>query len=69
MTRLGFLLALAVLGCAPQAFAQPPDEPRVLDDIPELGKPGGELRTLVGPGARYPPALRLRPCAAGRLRP
>ena len=48
MTRLGFLLALAVLGCAPQALAQPPDEPRVLDDIPELGKPGGELRTLVG---------------------
>ena len=68
MTRLGFLLALAVLGCAPQALAQPPDEPRVLDDIPELGKPGGELRTGWA-GARYTPALRLRPCAAGRLRP
>ena len=48
MTRLGFLLALALLAAIPRSFAQPPDEPRVLDDIPELGKPGGELRTLVG---------------------
>ena len=32
----------------PPAWAQPPDEPRVLDDMPELGKPGGELRSLIG---------------------
>lgn len=45
----GWLAAFA--GClmagAP-ASAGPPDEPRVDTDIPEIGRPGGELRTLIG---------------------
>ncbi len=32
---------------APPTLAGPPDEPRVLADIPELGKRGGDLRMLV----------------------
>ena len=48
---MAFLLAaasLAIMPCAGSALASPPDEPMVLDDIPEIGKPGGELRTLIG---------------------
>lgn len=30
------------------AMAGPPDEPRVIGQMPEPGRPGGELRTLVG---------------------
>ena len=48
MIRLAALFPLALLGWAAAAVAQPPDEPRVLDDISELGRPGGTLRTLVG---------------------
>ena len=48
MIRLAALAPLALLGWIAAAAAQPPDEPRVLTDIPELGKPGGSLRTLVG---------------------
>lgn len=39
--------ALCLAAPAP-ALAGPPDEPRVLDDVAEIGKPGGELRMLVG---------------------
>ena len=48
MIRLAALLPLACLGLAFGAMAQPPEEPRVLTDIPELGKPGGTLRSMVG---------------------
>ena len=42
------ILALTLL-CLPMAAqAGPPDEPRVLTDIPEIGKPGGDLRSLIG---------------------
>ncbi len=42
----GMLAVAWILG--PQATgAAPPDEPLVLDDIPEIGVPGGELRMLV----------------------
>ncbi len=42
------LLILAALGVAAgPALAAPPDEPRVIEGI-ELGKPGGELRMLIG---------------------
>jgi peptide/nickel transport system substrate-binding protein len=44
--RLG--VGLAVLLAAAIARAAPPDEPRVLADIPEIGRPGGELRMLIG---------------------
>lgn len=40
-------VALVTLGGKPLR-AGPPEEPRVLADIPEIGRPGGELRTLVG---------------------
>jgi peptide/nickel transport system substrate-binding protein len=40
------LLSLALV--APPAFAEPPAQPRVIDDIPMIGKPGGSVRTLVG---------------------
>lgn len=38
---------LALLLCAASGRAAPPDEPRVLTDIPEPGARGGELRMLV----------------------
>jgi peptide/nickel transport system substrate-binding protein len=41
----GALLALALAG---ELRAGPPEEPRVLHDIPKIGRPGGELRMLVG---------------------
>src|SRR3954452_11344109 len=41
------LAALAVSAAAAMA-AGPPDQPRILDDLPEIGRPGGDLRTLVG---------------------
>jgi peptide/nickel transport system substrate-binding protein len=46
--RQRFVTGLALLWLASPALAGPPDESRVLDDIPILGQPGGELRTLVG---------------------
>jgi peptide/nickel transport system substrate-binding protein len=46
--RLAHLIGLAAPCLAAGALAGPPDEPRVLDDIPTIGRPGGELRTLVG---------------------
>ncbi len=48
MIRLVALLPLVLLGWVTAAAAQPPDEPRILNDIPELGRPGGTLRSLVG---------------------
>ncbi len=39
--------ALLVIGEGP-VRAGPPEEPRVLTDIPELGRPGGDLRMLIG---------------------
>ncbi|MCS6781286.1 MAG: ABC transporter substrate-binding protein [Geminicoccaceae bacterium] len=42
-----FAALLALLGAA-SGRAGPPEEPRVLTDIPELGRPGGDLRMLVG---------------------
>jgi peptide/nickel transport system substrate-binding protein len=38
---------LAFLGPGP-AQAGPPDEPRVIEDMAAIGKPGGELRMLIG---------------------
>lgn len=38
-------LAAALAG---SAWAGPPEEPRRLTDLPEIGRPGGELRTLIG---------------------
>ena len=48
MNRIAILAALTLLALGGVATAGPPDEPLVLDDLPELGHPGGELRTLVG---------------------
>ena len=48
MSRPAWLIGLALLGYTPLAWAGPPEEPRVLNDIPELGRPGGELRSLIG---------------------
>ncbi|MCX8102363.1 MAG: ABC transporter substrate-binding protein [Geminicoccaceae bacterium] len=42
-----FAALLTLLGAA-SGRAGPPEEPRVLTDIPELGRPGGDLRMLVG---------------------
>ncbi|MFL5338202.1 MAG: ABC transporter substrate-binding protein [Geminicoccaceae bacterium] len=47
MNRLVPLIGLAALCAVSAAWAGPPDEPRVLDDIPTIGKPGGELRSLI----------------------
>ncbi|HMR29540.1 MAG TPA: ABC transporter substrate-binding protein [Geminicoccaceae bacterium] len=44
--HLSVLLASAALMALP-AMAGPPDKPRVIADIPELGKPGGEMRMLI----------------------
>ena len=52
MKSLVALLGLAASLLASPAWAGPPDEPRVLDDIPTIGKPGGEL------AARGPIVLR-----------
>ncbi|MGE3294175.1 MAG: hypothetical protein AB7O95_22660, partial [Geminicoccaceae bacterium] len=48
MNRFAALAALLLIGWEGPAAAQPPDLPLVLDDLPEIGRPGGELRTLVG---------------------
>jgi peptide/nickel transport system substrate-binding protein len=42
------LLAASLMAGAAAAEAGAPAEPRVLDDIPQVGRPGGELRTLIG---------------------
>lgn len=42
------LVAAALLGLAAPALAGPPEEPRVLEDIIDIGRPGGELRMLIG---------------------
>ena len=47
MNRLVRMLGLLAWCTATAAWAGPPDEPRVLDDIPTIGKPGGELRSLI----------------------
>src|SRR5262245_17017540 len=47
MKRLAPLIGLAALCVMSTAWAGPPEEPRVLEDIPELGKPGGDLRSLI----------------------
>jgi peptide/nickel transport system substrate-binding protein len=47
MNRLVPLIGLAAMCAMSAAWAGPPDEPRVLDDIPTIGKPGGELRSLI----------------------
>lgn len=43
---LGALLLSSAL--ALPAHAGPPEEPRVISDIPVIGKPGGEIKTLIG---------------------
>ena len=48
MRYLEAILALILLCLPVAAQAGPPDEPRVLTDIPEIGKPGGDLRSLIG---------------------
>lgn len=48
MRHLGPILGLAMLCLGNGALAGLPDEPRVLQDIPEIGKPGGQLRSLIG---------------------
>ena len=40
-------VGLASLALVTTAAAEPPAEPRVLDDIPELGQRGGDIRTLI----------------------
>ncbi len=41
------LSCLGLLACG-AVFAAPPDEPLVVTDMPEIGRPGGDLRTLIG---------------------
>ncbi len=48
MNRIAALAALMLIGLGGAAKSQPPDEPLVLDDLPELGHRGGELRSLIG---------------------
>lgn len=48
MNRFAALAALLLIGLEGPVAAQPPDVPLVLDDLPEIGRPGGELRSLVG---------------------
>ncbi|MDX6750258.1 ABC transporter substrate-binding protein [Geminicoccaceae bacterium 1502E] len=43
-----WLAAAAVLIWSAGASAQPPEEPLVVDDMPAVGRPGGDLRMLVG---------------------
>jgi peptide/nickel transport system substrate-binding protein len=47
--RLLKIVGAGLLGLAltPAAAAEPPAEPRVLENIPELGERGGEIRTLI----------------------
>src|SRR5829696_7632566 len=48
MRAPGIYVAAAWLALMPGwVLAGPPDEPRVIDGI-EIGKPGGELRMLIG---------------------
>jgi len=44
------LIAALAASClaSTTALAGPPEQQRVLDDLPELGRPGGELRMLIG---------------------
>lgn len=50
MTRRGTGLAGAVVAMllASNALAEPPAEPRVIETMPEVGRPGGELQMLIG---------------------
>ena len=48
MHRLAALFGALIFCLTAAARAGPPDEPRVLSDLPELGRPGGELRSLIG---------------------
>ncbi|MFZ1426050.1 MAG: ABC transporter substrate-binding protein [Geminicoccaceae bacterium] len=48
MRHIGPILGLAMLCLGNGALAGLPDEPRVLQDIPEIGKPGGQMRSLIG---------------------
>jgi peptide/nickel transport system substrate-binding protein len=48
MNRIAALAALMLIGLGGAAKSQPPNDPLVLDDLPELGRPGGELRSLIG---------------------
>lgn len=41
-------LAAALLLWSAGASAEPPEEPLVIDDMPAVGRPGGDLRMLVG---------------------
>src|SRR5687767_6509319 len=45
-SRYGVAIVLLLL--ALPALAEPPDEPRVIDSMAEVGQPGGELRMLIG---------------------
>lgn len=48
MPMLSRLAILGLIGLAPaMARAEPPEEPRVITDMAEPGKPGGELRMLI----------------------
>jgi peptide/nickel transport system substrate-binding protein len=40
-------IAACLLSSTP-VLAGPPDEPRVIADIPAIGRPGGEIKTLIG---------------------
>ena len=40
--------AAAILLAHGPAMAEPPEEPRLVDSMAEIGRPGGELRMLVG---------------------
>ncbi|TVQ33539.1 MAG: ABC transporter substrate-binding protein [Geminicoccaceae bacterium] len=50
LLRAERLLFAALLGglLALPAWAGPPDEPFVVTDMPEIGRPGGDIRTLIG---------------------
>lgn len=64
----GVFLAAAWLALAPQpGRADPPEQPRVIEGIIEVGKPGGE-RMLIG-RERDPLLQHLRLLAPDRLRP
>src|SRR5687767_1689619 len=48
MPMLSRLVILGLIGLAPaMARAEPPEEPRVIADMAEPGKRGGELRMLI----------------------
>ena len=46
--RTGLLAATVLALLAPGVRAEPPEEPRVIEAMPEIGRPGGELRMLIG---------------------